>query len=647
MKTYIIALIGIISNFSTLQAQILFNDSQTIELVNIETTTSGIESNFNVILNKEISTSHQILSENLEKIPGVQSYSMGPGNGKTAIRGLSGNRIGIYVDGLRLDNQQWQDEHGLGFIAFDNDQQRVFFGPSNTIAGNEAMGGMLSIVQTMPTKLGTFQSLTTGFTTNDLGFTAKYEREVKNAKSSHWINAYYGTHGDYLNGKNQPILNSRFDLMQLKIGSEKTLKNNSKLMLNYRLSLSQTGIARISDSLELAEIKNGDSREFEGPSHVVALQCLSAKLNRDHTNGKSEFVAGIMSNTRIELEDYEQDGLAMQLNTIQLRHSRYFLNGTWKFEFAENLMAQTNRNFGNSIVVPNMNMFSGGITGLIKKTMHSFVLNLQVGLTEQLLASKNLANRFYFAPNVSINGVQSINRNYEIGFRLSKSYRAPNIHELYAIGLSEDAFRYDIGNSNFNEESLSQIDINFIRKGNFQQFQLALFTGKLNNYIALNSTDSFILGAPVFEYRSNNGSMLGGELSHSIFNSQKTIIFQNSINYTHIKSGGQNIAFAPPLKWKSNLIYSIRNNNLLLNDLKLNFEYIYIKVIQPYFEIDKTNQSYSLLNFYLTKNFKKSDISFYVKNCLSSSYIDPMSMLKTVPYRAPGMNLGLFYKYNF
>ena len=647
MKTYIIALIGIISNFSTLQAQILFNDSQTIQLINIETTTSGIESNFNVILNKEISTSHQILSENLEKIPGVQSYSMGPGNGKTAIRGLSGNRIGIYVDGLRLDNQQWQDEHGLGFIAFDNDQQRVYFGPSNTIAGNEAMGGMLSIVQTIPTRLGTYQSLTTGFTTNDLGFSAKYEREVKNEKSSRWFNVYYGTHGDYLNGKFQPILNSRFDLMQLKIGSEKTLKNNNKLMLNYRLSVSQTGIARISDSLELVEIRNGDSREFEGPSHVVALQCLSAKIYKDHKNGKSEFIAGIMSNTRIELEDYEMDGLAMQLNTVQIRHSRYYITGSWKFEFAENLMAQTNRNFGNSIVVPNMNLFSGGVTGLIKKTIHSFALNVQIGLTEQLLASKNNINKVYFAPNLAFNGVHTINKYHEIGIRLSSSYRAPNIHELFANGLSEDAFRYDIGNANFKEESLSQIDLHFLGKGNSQQIQIALFAGKLNNYISLNSTERYILGAPVFEYISNNGNMWGGELSYSIFNSQKTVILQNSLNYTQIKSGGQNIAFAPPLKSKTNVIFTIRNKNQILNDLKLNVEYIYVKVLQPYFEIDRIQNTYNLLNFFITKNFNKTDISFYVKNCLSSNYIDPMSMLKSIPYTAPGLNIGLFYKYNF
>ena len=548
---------------------------------------------------------------------------------------------------MRLDNQQWQDEHGLGFIAFDNDQQRVYFGPSNTIAGNEAMGGMLSIVQTIPTRLGTYQSLTTGFTTNDLGFSAKYEREVKNEKSSRWFNVYYGTHGDYLNGKFQPILNSRFDLMQLKIGSEKTLKNNNKLMLNYRLSVSQTGIARISDSLELVEIKNGDSREFEGPSHVVALQCLSAKIYKDHKNGKSEFIAGIMSNTRIELEDYEMDGLAMQLNTVQIRHSRYYINGSWKFEFAENLMAQTNRNFGNSIVVPNMNLFSGGVTGLIKKTIHSFALNVQIGLTEQLLASKNNINKVYFAPNLAFNGVHTINKNHEIGIRLSSSYRAPNIHELFANGLSEDAFRYDIGNANFKEESLSQIDLHFLGKGNSQQIQIALFAGKLNNYISLNSTERYILGAPVFEYISNNGNMWGGELSYSIFNSQKTVILQNSLNYTQIKSGGQNIAFAPPLKSKTNVIFTIRNKNQILNDLKLNVEYIYVKVLQPYFEIDRIQNTYNLLNFFITKNFNKTDISFYVKNCLSSNYIDPMSMLKSIPYTAPGLNIGLFYKYNF
>jgi hypothetical protein len=272
---------------------------------------------------------------------------------------------------------------------------------------------------------------------------------------------------------------------------------------------------------------------------------------------------------------------------------------------------------------------------------------MQVGLSQQLLAPKNSMIKRYFAPNVSLNGVQSISKNYEVGFRISKSYRAPNIHELFANGLSEDAFRYDIGNSSFREESLSQIDIHFMGKGNSQQIQFALFAGNLNNYISLNSTDKFILGAPVFEYRSDNGNMIGGELSYSLFNAEKTIVLQNTLNYCQIKSGGQNIAFAPPLKLKTNFIYTIHNKNQFLNALKINIEYIYVKVIQPYFEIDKTENAYHLFNFYITKNFKKSDISFYTKNCLSSNYVDPMSMLKSIPYTAPGLNIGLFFKYHF
>ncbi len=54
------------------------------------------------------------LIEGLAKIPGVSQISTGTSIGKPVIRGLSGNRVLVYSQGVRLENQQFGEEHGLG-----------------------------------------------------------------------------------------------------------------------------------------------------------------------------------------------------------------------------------------------------------------------------------------------------------------------------------------------------------------------------------------------------------------------------------------------------------------------------------------------------------------------------------------------------
>jgi len=54
------------------------------------------------------------LIEGLATIPGVSQVSTGTSIGKPVIRGLSGSRILVYSQGVRLENQQFGEEHGLG-----------------------------------------------------------------------------------------------------------------------------------------------------------------------------------------------------------------------------------------------------------------------------------------------------------------------------------------------------------------------------------------------------------------------------------------------------------------------------------------------------------------------------------------------------
>ena len=54
------------------------------------------------------------IGKSLSKLPGISLITTGPGIAKPSIRGLSASRVIIYSQGVRLENHQWGDEHGVG-----------------------------------------------------------------------------------------------------------------------------------------------------------------------------------------------------------------------------------------------------------------------------------------------------------------------------------------------------------------------------------------------------------------------------------------------------------------------------------------------------------------------------------------------------
>ena len=90
------------------------------------------------------------VADALAKIPGISQISTGNGISKPVIRGLYGNRIKTVLLGLAFDNQQWQDEHGLGLSIIGIDRIEVLKGPSSLLYGTEAMGGVIKIILVYP-----------------------------------------------------------------------------------------------------------------------------------------------------------------------------------------------------------------------------------------------------------------------------------------------------------------------------------------------------------------------------------------------------------------------------------------------------------------------------------------------------------------
>ena len=78
-------------------------------------------------------------------MPGISIISTGPGISKPVIRGLFSNRVTVFSHNMRVENQQWGDEHGMNLSGFGVGSVEVIKGPMSVLYGSDALGGVLYI----------------------------------------------------------------------------------------------------------------------------------------------------------------------------------------------------------------------------------------------------------------------------------------------------------------------------------------------------------------------------------------------------------------------------------------------------------------------------------------------------------------------
>ncbi len=178
------------------------------------------------------------LAQSLTRIPGVSEVSTGNGIGKPVIRGLSGNRVLVYTQGVRLENQQYGQEHGLGLNDSGIESVEVIKGPASLLYGSDALGGVLYI---NPEKFA-FQNETEAnvsqtFFSNTLGSNTSVGAKTSNDQFKLLLRGGYNTHSDYEIPDGDRVTNSRYREVDFKAGLGLNLDNFvTELRYNYNKS---------------------------------------------------------------------------------------------------------------------------------------------------------------------------------------------------------------------------------------------------------------------------------------------------------------------------------------------------------------------------------------------------------------------------
>lgn len=584
------------------------------------------------------------LCDALAKLPGISQLSTGPGIAKPVIRGMYGNRIQVNLMGIRFDNQQWQDEHGLGLSTIGTDRVEVIRGPATLLYGSEALGGVINIIEEKPAPLHTSQQeINTTLFSNTYGASLDYG--IKHSGDHAWWRFRAGaeSHGDYSDGNGKRILNSRFADYLAK-GSAGFRKQNWVNTENAYLSFSQYGF--IFDALSTIPEDGRFSRSMEGPHHQVLFGILTTENTFYKDKGKIQFNAGIHSNRRQEQEGGSTISLDMLLNTYSatLQATRY-LRHEGSFSYGADFLFQSNKNLGPRTIVPDALIGEGAAFVYWKQPAGIAVYEAGLRYSRRQIKTFETGNinspgqevqpfdKGFNACNgsagVSLNPAEKLN----IKANISSGFRSGNLAELSSDGLHEGTLRWEIGDPDLKTEQNLNAELGLDYLGRAVDFHISGYVNRFFDYIYLAPTDAYYLGFRIYRFEQTNALLRGLESTFDLHPVHLSLI-DLQLGYSFIyatKEDGSFLPFIPANHLQGNLRISLKcRGSFRIEYVEAGSDHVFAQDHPAEFETPTDAYTLVHVGFGGTWHVAKQEIGFSVRgnNLLDAVYYDHLSRYK-------------------
>ena len=622
----------------------------------------------------------QYISKSISKLPGVSILSTGPGVSKPSIRGLSYDRVVVYSQGVRLENQQWGDEHGIGVSTSGINSIEVIKGPSYVLYGSDAMGGVLYVEPERYSSdfsvdyMGLYNSNYNGIT-NNLGLKGSSGKFSYIARANMVDNQSFST-------PDGEVENTWFKENDVQAGLKyETEKFSSDLRLT--MNFSELGLPHMEeghDDHDDHDEEGHDDHDEEGHddhedhedhyqelSHTTLTWVNTFDLGNDH---QLNVTLGRQLNDRKEFggheeeeghDDHDEEGhddhddhegheegeaeLDMQLSTNTLDVSLVMpQSDNLNLTIGTNFLSQENKNFGHEELIPDAEKKDFGLYALGQITMENGAALLGVRYDNRSISSDMGSADFS-----NFNGSVGIKRDFEnstLRFNIGSGYRAPNLIELFADGVHHGTFRYERGNLNLVAEKSFQTDISFDINNDDSSVSFDLFYNDISDYIYISPSSDREDGFAVYDYMQQDSELYGGEISFAKKTSFDWLSYNTSLEYIFAESAdGEALPFISPLTF--NQIFNI--------DISSNYSFeidFLAKAKQGRVSMfEEETDGYSVLNLsgnWMT-SFLDNDLNIFwsISNVFDKEYYDHLSRFKTAGIEEMGRNISVGLKYNF
>ena len=652
----------------------------------------------------------QYISKSISKLPGVSVITSGPGIAKPSIRGLSFNRVVVYNQGVRLENQQWGEEHGIGITSSGIESVEVIKGPLYVLYGSDAMGG---VIYAEPEKFKSMDGLDIDYTgiynsnynglTNNLGINGKSGNFSFNLRAEMIDN-------DNFSSPDGEVENTWFEQNEIKAGIQ---YSGEKLNSELRLSIveSTLGLPHMDedhdehgdedhdehgdedhdehgdeDDDEHGDEDHDEHMDEEGIYQELKHTTITWKNTFDLGNNHLLNVTlGQQFNERMEFgehgdedhdehgdEDHDEHGDEDDDEHGDEDHDEHMDEDHEEGEAELDMELLTNT-LDINLILPqseDFNLILG--TSLLSQTNKNFgheilipdaevndfglyaLGEISFGNSSDAIIGlrydkRSISSGIYSSDYSNFNGALGFKKEFTtstLRFNLSSGYRSPNLVELYSDGAHHSTFMYKKGNPNLLAENSFQTDLSIQVNSEDSVLSFDLFLNDIRDYIYLQPTNTLIDGLQLHNFLQQDATLYGGEIHLNKNTSFDWLSYYTSIEYVF---GETQDGMALP--YISPLTFNQVFNISFSSNYSFEIDFVAKAKQNRTAMYEESTDGYSLLNLSGTwmTSFLGNDLNIFwsIDNVFDKEYFDHLSRLKTAGIHEMGRNISVGLKYNF
>lgn len=508
--------------------------------------------------------SSQSIGDALKQISGVSTLNTGKSIVKPVVQGLSGSRVPILNNGVRMEDQEWGVDHAPNIDLNSAGKLTVVKGAAALQYGGDAIGGIvIADKATIPRKDTIYGKTILSGSTNGRGGSITSSL-TKSFKSGLYFNAQgtYKNFGDYEapdyilsnTGTNERSFSANIGLNEIDYGFDAYYsKFNNHLAI---LRASSTGsVADLVNAINSDRpiYEAGFTRKQEAPRQKIDHQLARLKLYKIFDGfGKLDLSYSYQENNRLEYDIRRGDNKYKPSVDLNLKtHAAKFnfdfntrndrgLNVGADWDYKNNF---ANPETGVRRIIPDYKSFHIGTfaTGFYnlgdnwqaeaglrydythidaKKYYNKFrwsEKNYDEDFSDIIIGdfgSQYLVEPILHYDNLSANaGVKyDLHKDYVLRFNYALGNRAPNPAELFSDGLHHSSASLELGDLRIGSEQSNNISLSFEKQRGDFTFTVAPYINIIRNYINEEPTglEETVRGVFLkYEYQQNDAQLLG------------------------------------------------------------------------------------------------------------------------------------------
>lgn len=208
-----------------------------------------------IIAARQIQNIQALSTAELISASGIQVQKSQLGGGSPVLRGFEASRIVLVLDGVRLNNLIYRAGHLQDIVKTDNnsiDRIEVLYGPSSTVYGSDALGGVIHMYTKKPLlasgdKLNVKANLFSRYESACNGLTEHVDFNIGGKRFASLTSFSYSKFGDLIGGKSKnPFYKEEYgtrpDYVEYLGNGKDTLMTNSNKYLQVGSGYSQYDI---------------------------------------------------------------------------------------------------------------------------------------------------------------------------------------------------------------------------------------------------------------------------------------------------------------------------------------------------------------------------------------------------------------------